>query len=82
VVNAASFSADGTKLVTLSADKTAAQIWDAKTGKPIGKALRHEGAVNAASFSADGLLLVTASADDTARIWDENRQAARRTAAP
>ena len=66
---AASFSADGAYLVTLSTDKTA-RIWDAKTGQSVGEPMRHEAVVNAASFSADGAQIVTASDDTTARIWD------------
>jgi WD domain, G-beta repeat len=45
-------------------------IWDAASGKPIGKPLTgHEGAVNSAAFSPDGQRIVTASDDKTARIW-------------
>ena len=63
-----SFSPDGSRLVTVS--KEAAQIWDAKTGSPLGKPLQHSLAVFSASFSPDGLRLVTASWDKTAKIWD------------
>ena len=70
-VRAASFSADGARIVTACSDKTA-RIWDVKTGKPVGEPLRHQGQVNDASFSADGGRIVTASADQTARIWDTN----------
>ena len=53
VVTAASFSLDGARIVTASADKTA-QVWDAESGKPVGKPLRHQDGVSAASFNADG----------------------------
>jgi WD40 repeat protein len=69
VVEAASFSPDGTRIITASADKTA-RIWDATTGKPFGEPLRHDETVRAASFSPDGKLVVTASADKKVRIWD------------
>ena len=68
-VLSASFSADGTKVVTASEGKTA-QVWDATTGRPLGAPLRHEDTVRSASFSADGTKVVSASFDKTARLWD------------
>ena len=65
----ASFSPDGKKIVTASNDKSA-RIWDAITGKPIGDAMQHDGAVVRAIFSPNGRLIATASSDNTARIWD------------
>jgi WD40 repeat protein len=69
VVKVASFSPDGGRVVTASADSTA-RVWDAATGQPVGPALRHKGAVNAAVFRSDGRHIVTASADATAQVWD------------
>ena len=69
IVFSASFSPDGTRVVTASRDATA-RIWDAKTGIPIGALLKHGRDVHSASFSPDGSRVVTASADTTARIWD------------
>jgi WD40 repeat protein len=63
------FSLDGKKVVTASADGTA-RIWDAGTGLPIGKPLKHDGMVVEARFSKDGKRVVTASMDKTARVWD------------
>jgi WD40 repeat protein len=69
-VSSATFSPDGTRIVTASEDKTA-RIWDAANGKPIGEPLTgHEDVVNSAAFSPDGKRIVTASWDKTARIWD------------
>jgi WD40 repeat protein len=79
-----SFSHNGQRIVTISEDNTMdsgvaspfsrgrlAQIWDASTGKPIGKPLRgHTLTINTAAFSPDGTRIVTTSADNTARIWD------------
>jgi hypothetical protein len=67
VVNSASFSPDGSKVVT--ACGTATRVWDAATCKPLGEPLRHDDFVNSASFSPDGSKVVTASNDETARIW-------------
>jgi serine/threonine protein kinase len=69
LVNSASFSPDGTRIVTASRDHTA-RIWDAQSGKPIVPPLFHDDEVNSASFSPDGTRIVTASADHTARVWD------------
>jgi WD40 repeat protein len=68
-VRSASFSPDGTRIVTASEDQTA-RIWDAATGQPVGEPMRHQGVVNTASFGPDGSRIVTASADRTARLWD------------
>ncbi len=68
-VRDASFSPDGTKVVTASADDTA-QVWDAKTGQKIGQPMRHADWVHTAEFSPDGTKVVTASWDGTARVWD------------
>ena len=65
----ASFSADGTHVVTASSDKTA-RVWDLRAEPPSFVALEgHQFTVNSASFSADGAHVVTASADNTARVW-------------
>ena len=68
-VNSASFSPDGTRVVTASDDKTA-RVWDARSGQPLTEPLKHEEEVLSASFSPDGTRVVTASADKTARVWD------------
>ena len=68
-IHSASFSPDGTLIVTASEDTTA-RVWDAKSGKPIGEPLKHDGAVRSAGFSPDGTRIVTASEDQTARVWD------------
>jgi WD40 repeat protein len=55
--------------VTASVDKTA-RIWDAATGTPIARPLRHEGVVRSATFSPDGKRVLTASDDWSAQLWD------------
>jgi WD40 repeat protein len=68
-ISGASFSPDGSRVVTASADRTA-RIWDARTGAELFTLRGHTKYVNCASFSPDGSRIVTASADQTARLWD------------
>jgi WD40 repeat protein/serine/threonine protein kinase len=68
-VLSASFSPDGTRIVTASTDKTA-RVWDAVTGASLAELTGHTGRVVSASFSPDGTRVVTASYDRTARVWD------------
>ena len=69
-VSSASFSPDGKRIVSASDDKTI-RIWDAETGRQIGKSLEgHTDEVSSASFSPDGKRIVSASHDNTIRIWD------------
>jgi predicted oxidoreductase (fatty acid repression mutant protein) len=73
-VSSASFSPDGSRVVTASGDRTA-KIWDAKSGVEVRTLKGHTGAVTSASFSPDGSRLVTTSYDQTAKIWDATRGA-------
>jgi WD40 repeat protein len=68
-VRAASFSADGTRIVTASSDGTA-RVWDAKSGAEVLTLKGHTSLVTAASFSPDGTRIVTGSHDGTANVWD------------
>jgi WD40 repeat protein len=60
------FSADGTRILTASKNKTA---WDAN-GKPLATLDGHAAGINSAVFSSDGKRILTASIDQTARLWD------------
>jgi WD40 repeat protein len=62
------FSADGTRVLTASADRTA-RVWNAASGQPVVDPLEHRGVVRYAAFSPDGQQVVTASEDHTARLW-------------
>ncbi len=69
LVNAATFSPDGRRVVTGSADNTA-RLWDAQTGQGLRTLEGHTDWVRAATFSPDGRRVVTGSDDKTARLWD------------
>ena len=68
-VNSASFSPDGTKVVSGSMDKTV-RIWDAVTGECEQTLHGHSDYVFSASFSPDGTKVVSGSSDTTVRIHD------------
>jgi WD40 repeat protein len=64
----ATFSPDGSRVVTASADNTA-RLWDATTGAALATLSKHTDRVVSAAFSPDGSRVVTASLDRTARVW-------------
>ncbi|GAK53957.1 WD40 repeat, subgroup [Candidatus Moduliflexus flocculans] len=68
LVEAAAFSPDGTRIVTVSWDKTA-RVWDAASGAVLATLTGHAGEVNSAAFSPDGTRIATASDDGMAKIW-------------
>jgi WD40 repeat protein len=71
VVESASYSPDGSRIVSASRDQTA-RIWDARSGAPLAVLKGHTGWVMTAAYSPDGTRIVTASVDKSARIWDAN----------
>jgi len=68
-VLSASYSPDGTKIITASADHTA-RIWDARTGLELLPPLQQADDVLVAVFSPDGTRVATGAEDGTAQIWD------------
>ena len=73
-VASASFSPDGTKVVTATnippQDGHGVRIWDAESGALLRVLEGHTAGIGSALFSPDGTKVVTASFDQTARIWD------------
>ncbi|XRB14264.1 EF-hand domain-containing protein [Pseudoscourfieldia marina] len=69
VVTSASYSADGTRIVSASEDGTV-RVWDATTGACLSVLEGHSDAVKSASYSSDGTRIVSASRDNTVRVWD------------
>jgi WD40 repeat protein len=64
------FSPDNKYVATGSWDKTVA-VWDAETGLPVSKPMRHGGPLwYGVAFSKDGRTIVAGCDDHTARIWD------------
>ena len=68
-VLAASFSPDGSRIATVSRDRTA-RVWDARTGQEMLVLEGHEDSVLTASFSPDGAHVAATASDGTARVWD------------
>ena len=73
-ISRASFSPDGSRIVTVSADTTA-RLWHTTSGAEIAK-LPHEDAVGIGIFSPDGSKLATATFN-AVRIWDGHTGAER-----
>ena len=67
-LKSASYSADGTRIVTASDDKTA-RVWDAKTGDQLAS-LKLTGWANSAESNSDGTRVVTASEGKVVKVWD------------
>jgi WD40 repeat protein len=70
-IRAASWSQDGRRLATGSADGTA-KVWDAESGRHLLSLKGHTSPVWSVSWSPDGQRLATASEDGTAKVWDAN----------
>jgi WD40 repeat protein len=65
----AQFNASGSRVVTVSRDRTAS-VWNSSTGSRVTPPLRHDGPVFLARFTRDDRWLVTVAEDGRARVWD------------
>ncbi|MGH8909524.1 MAG: hypothetical protein ACRD0K_24260 [Egibacteraceae bacterium] len=79
LVRDATFSPDGSLVVTASLEDLTARVWDAATGAELHTLSGHSRPVLRAGFSPDGRSIVTAGEDMTARIWDAATGQLRRT---
>lgn len=57
------------RLLATAADDDAVRLWDARTGRPLGRFVQHRSTVRAVAFCADGHRVVSASDDGTVGIW-------------
>ncbi|KZT50154.1 hypothetical protein CALCODRAFT_478617 [Calocera cornea HHB12733] len=71
-VRSVAFSADGSRIVSGSKDKTV-RVWDAVRGQPVGDPLvghEHWHWVSSVAFSPDGSRILSGSHDKTLRVWN------------
>jgi WD40 repeat protein len=68
----ASFSPEGSLIVTVDVANHNAKVWDALRGLEILTLKGHTDRISSASFSPDSLRILTSSEDKTAKIWDAN----------
>ena len=80
-VLAAAFSPDGALVATASSDRTArvwtARVWDAATGEPLGREMRHESLVLSAAVRRDGpdrVLVITAGGNAVLSVGEAQRK--------
>lgn len=74
-VRQATWNADGTRVLTLADDGSRndrLRVWDAASGRPIGRSFIHGGGVLDALLSPDGRRAVTLGQDRRAWIWREH----------
>ncbi len=60
---------DGKTVITASQDKTA-RLWDASTGRSIGKPLEASRPITAVAFHPSGEMVVTASRNRQSQLWN------------
>jgi hypothetical protein len=63
------FSPDGQRIVTGSADQTA-KVWELTSGRELLTLKGHADVVASVAFSPEGKRIVTGSDDKTAKVWD------------
>ncbi len=69
-IRAVAFSPEGDRFVSASDDQTL-QLWNVKSGKPIGERMRgHTSIVWAVAISPDGTQIASGSVDRAIKVWD------------
>jgi uncharacterized protein (TIGR03067 family) len=63
------FDQAGRTILTAGQDR-AARLWEAGTGKPLGRPLWHPKEVLAAAFSSNGRAVLTLAGDQVVRLWE------------
>jgi len=63
------FSADNTKLISGSADKTA-RVWTLADNKEVAKFALHANTVTGVALNSNGTIAVSGAADNTLKIWN------------
>ncbi|CAG7851430.1 SubName: Full=Related to WD40-repeat protein (Notchless protein) {ECO:0000313/EMBL:CCA73057.1} [Serendipita indica DSM 11827] len=62
------FSPDGSKIASGSGEGV--QLWDARTGQPLGESQGHTSGIDSLALSIDGSRIVSGSMDGTIVLWD------------
>ncbi len=68
-ISALAFSADTTKLISGSADKTS-RVWNLADGKDLAKFALHANTVTGVALNSNGTIAVSGAADNTLKIWN------------
>lgn len=69
IVNAAVYSADGSRIFSVASDFTL-RVWDAETNKELQVIRSHDSAVTTVACSPEGSIVVAGSDDGCLRLWN------------
>ncbi|OJA11180.1 hypothetical protein AZE42_13857, partial [Rhizopogon vesiculosus] len=69
-----SISPNGQMIASSGQDKTL-RLWNARTGKPVGRVLQHPDWVRCVKFSPNGEYVATACDDKKVRLWHVHKRA-------